>query len=180
MKLGDLHENEDNPRKVTDDDIDALAKKLERNEGGLKAMRIAYVKKGEKNIVISGNTRLKALLKIHGADWEIPDEYVADLTSLSEAERHEFIVNANKNDGDWDLDKLLQQYSTDELKEYGVDEALKHCPLTDFDDVPDSTFDRKLEMLDEKEKEDDSKEKNEQYVVCPYCGKETSIRGKRK
>ena len=108
MKLGDLHENEDNPRKVTDDDIDALAKKLERNEGGLKAMRIAYVKKGKKNIVISGNTRLKALLKIHGADWEIPDEYVTDLTSLSEAERHEFIVNANKNDGDWDLDKLLQ------------------------------------------------------------------------
>lgn len=99
MRLNELSENPDNPRKVSDEDLERLVEKLKRNEGGLKAMRIAYVVKDGTNIVISGNTRLKALRKIHGEEWEIPSDYIQDLTSLSEAERHEFIVNANKSDG---------------------------------------------------------------------------------
>jgi len=61
MKLSELQENPNNPRKVSDKDLEKLVEKLKRNEGGLKALRIAYIVKDNANIVISGNTRLKAL-----------------------------------------------------------------------------------------------------------------------
>ena len=44
---------------------------------------------------------------------------------MSPAERHEFIVTANVSDGSWDLDKLLAQYGTTELTDYGLDDLLK-------------------------------------------------------
>ena len=173
MKLNELCENKDNPRKLSDDNLDRLVEKLKRNEGGLKAMRIAYYKDDAgRNVVISGNTRLKALRKIYSDDWEVPDDYLQDLSCLSEAERHEFIVNANHSDGKWDLDKLLEQYTIDDFKDWGVSEVLKMLPTTSFDDIPEEGFD--VEMP-EHELKKDKKEKHERTTKCPYCGKETRI-----
>jgi hypothetical protein len=172
MKLNELCENEDNPRKLSEDDLNKLVEKLRRNEGGLKAMRIAYYKDGGRNVVISGNTRLKALRKMYGDDWEVPDDYLQDLSCLSEAERHEFIVNANHSDGKWDLDRLLEQYTTDDFKEWGMEDVLKLCPTTSFDDIPEEGFD--VEMP-EHELKKDKKEKQPKTTTCPYCGKETKI-----
>ena len=88
-------------------------------------MRIAYVTdmvKGKK-IVLSGNTRLQALRKLY-PDGECPDEWFEDITSMSESERHEFIVSANVNDGNWDIDKLLQEYDRGELEDYFKEDDL--------------------------------------------------------
>lgn len=104
----------------------------------------------------------------------MPGDYVQDLTNLSEAERHEFIVNANKSDGSWDLDKLLEQYSTEELEDYGVEEALRYCPSSGIDDVPDEAFDADMKRID-KLKEDAANGKKEKTVICPHCGKETRV-----
>lgn len=78
MKLKELCLNPDNPRKISDEDLDCLVEKLKRNEGGLKAMRIAYVvgQDDGRKTVISGNTRVMALKKIYGDEWEVPAEYV--------------------------------------------------------------------------------------------------------
>lgn len=43
MRLNELIENKDNPRKVSEEELNRLVEKLKRNEGGLKAVRIAYV-----------------------------------------------------------------------------------------------------------------------------------------
>lgn len=84
---------------------------------GLTAMRIAYVTDDPEGgkMVISGNKRLRVLKRAYGDDAELPDDYFQDVTAMSEAERHEFIVTANVSDGEWDLDKLLEQYGKDEL-----------------------------------------------------------------
>lgn len=109
MRLDEFIENPDNPSKATDEQLQRLAGKLKRVPLGLTAMRIAYVvdeKTGQK-VVISGNKRLRVLKKAYGEDGEVPDEWFQDVSGMSEAERHEFIVTANVNDGEWDLDKLL-------------------------------------------------------------------------
>ena len=112
MKLNELVENPDNPSVATDEEINRLKGKLDRVPKGLTAMRIAYVtdKIEGKKMVISGNKRLRVLKEKYGEEAELPDEYFQDVTSMSEAERHEFIVTANISDGHWDPEKLLAQY----------------------------------------------------------------------
>ena len=131
MKLNELCENPDNPSKCTDEQLQRLADKLKRVPLGLTAMRIAYVtdKIPDKKMVISGNKRLRVLKKAYGEDAELPDEWFQDVTAMSEAERHEFIVTANVSDGEWDIDKLLKQYDTSLLNAFmgseEVDKLLK-------------------------------------------------------
>ena len=119
--LADFAENPDNPSVATDEDIKRLAGKMKRVPLGLTAMRIAYVTDapnvGGKRMVISGNKRLRVLKQAYGEDGEVPAEWFADVTAMSEAERHEFIVTANVSDGEWDVDRLLAQYDKSELGE---------------------------------------------------------------
>lgn len=119
MKLSELRENPNNPSVCTDEELERLAGKLKRVPLGLTAMRIAYVTDdaGGGKMVISGNKRLRVLKQAYGEDGELPDEYFQDVTAMSEAERHEFIVSANVSDGEWDLDRLLEQYGKNELKD---------------------------------------------------------------
>ena len=154
VKLADFAENPDNPSTATEEEIARLAGKLKRVPLGLTAMRIAYVTDrtdGDltgRKVVISGNKRLRCLKAAFGEDGECPAEWFADVTAMSEAERHEFIVSANVSDGSWDLDKLLAQYDRAELGELmgaeaidklleGVDSADATEGLTDEDAVPE-------------------------------------------
>ena len=119
MNLNELIENPENPSTCTDEQFDRLVGKLKRVPLGLTAMRIAYVidpESGQK-VVISGNKRLRALKQIYGEDGQAPDEWFQDVTSMSEAERHEFIVTANVTDGSWDIERLFAQYDTSELED---------------------------------------------------------------
>ena len=113
MKLNELRENPNNPSKCSEQELERLAGKLKRVPLGLTAMRIAYITDDPDGgkMVISGNKRLRVLKRAYGDDAELPDEYFQDVTAMSEAERHEFIVSANVSDGEWDLDMLLQQYA---------------------------------------------------------------------
>lgn len=147
MRLNELYENPDNPSKATEEQLERLAGKLKRVPLGLTAMRIAYVTDREagKKMVISGNKRLRVLKKAYGEDAELPDEWFQDVTAMSEAERHEFIVTANVSDGDWDIDKLLQQYDTSLLKDLLgseevdklVQEAVSKTAVRDSNAVPE-------------------------------------------
>lgn len=140
MKLNELRENPNNPSKASDAEIERLAGKLKRVPLGLTAMRIAYVTDDADGgkMVISGNKRLRVLKKLYGDDAELPDEYFQDVTAMSEAERHEFIVDANVSDGQWDLDKLLEQYGKEELDDLmgseKVDDLLGVISEPDGDD----------------------------------------------
>ena len=161
MKLGELIENPENPSKATEEQLERLAGKLKRVPQGLTAMRIAYVtdKEPGKKMVISGNKRLRVLKKAYGEDGEVPDEWFQDVTSMSEAERHEFIVTANVSDGDWDLDKLLEQYDTSEFKDLGIEELLTRVPDGDLGDLPDNFYSDAPRTEPEKK-----------TITCPKCG----------
>ena len=117
VKLSLFREDPDNVSVATDEEIQRLAGKLKRVPLGLTAMRIAYVTDapGGGRMVISGNKRLRCLKAAYGEDGEVPAEWFQDITAMSEAERHEFRINANISDGSFDAEKLLAQYTRDDL-----------------------------------------------------------------
>ena len=141
MKLNELIENKDNPSFADEEELSKLEGKLKRVPTGLKANRIAYVTDivAGKKVVLSGNKRLRLLKKQYGEDAELPDDYFQDITEMSEAERHEFIVTANISDGRWDVDKLLAQYDISELSHLMEAEELEQLVGStsnlDLDDI---------------------------------------------
>ena len=138
VRLGAFREDPDNVSEATDEEIARLAGKLKRVPLGLTAMRIAYVTDapGGGCMVISGNKRLRVLKQAYGENGEVPSEWFADVTAMSEAERHEFRLNANISDGHWNLDRLLEQYGKDELSDAGLDDLLRNVsgPVMDSDE----------------------------------------------
>ena len=146
VRLGAFREDPDNVSEATEEEIQRLAGKLKRVPLGLTAMRIAYVTDapGGGCMVISGNKRLRVLKQAFGDDGEVPAEWFADVTEMSEAERHEFRLNANVSDGHFNLDKLLEQYGTEELTAAGLADLLdgiktdvEESGKTDADAVPE-------------------------------------------
>ena len=148
VRLSHFREDPDNVSEATDEEIARLAGKLKRVPLGLTAMRIAYVTDAPSGgcMVISGNKRLRVLKQAYGEDGEVPAEWFQDVTAMSEAERHEFRLNANISDGHWNLDRLLAQYGRDELSVAGLDGLLAELQeadeakagQTDEDAVPDA------------------------------------------
>lgn len=126
INLSIFAENPDNPSVASDDAIARLMKKLRKVPDGLKASRIAYVtdyvtRKGidmaQWLVVLSGNKRLRALREIYGESADVPAEWFQDVTGLTPAQRREFIVNMNVNDGEWIASRLMSLYTKDELRE---------------------------------------------------------------
>ena len=120
MRLGDFVENPDNPSEISDEDFESVVRLMSRNAVGLAADRIAYVTDhaAGKYVVLSGNKRLRALKRLHGDDFNAPDGWFQDITSMSEEQRNEFVVDANVNDGKFATDKLLAMYDRAELAEW--------------------------------------------------------------
>lgn len=162
VRLGMFREDPDNVSEATEEEIARLAGKLKRVPLGLTAMRIAYVTDapGGGCMVISGNKRLRCLKAAFGEDGEVPAEWFQDVTAMSEAERHEFRLNANVNDGHFNLDRLLDQYGRDELDEAGLSELLADLDKNDEDGA------QALDLDDG----EPSHEEARNVVHCPKCG----------
>ena len=129
-KLSLYREDPDNVSTATDAEIARLAGKVRRNPRGLAAMRIAYITDapGGGRMVNTGNKRLRVLkqiaadggLAVDGA-WlvspsgEVPAEWFCDITFMTPEQRKEFRLNTNISDGSFDAEKLLAQYTRDDL-----------------------------------------------------------------
>lgn len=138
-KLSLYREDPDNVSTATDDEIARLAGKLRRNPRGLAAMRIAYVTDDPPGArtVNTGNKRLRVLKQI-AADgglcmdgaWlvspagDVPAEWFCDITFMTPEQRKEFRLNTNISDGSFDAEKLLAQYTRDDLAALMSAEAL--------------------------------------------------------
>ena len=170
MKLSELIENPDNPSVAGEVEMKRLEGKLERVPSGLTAMRIAYVTDQipGKKVVLSGNKRLRCLKSKFGEDGEAPDEWFQDITGMSQAERHEFIVDANISDGRWDVDKLLAQYDVSFLKDVGLEDLFPQKYESHFGDLSSIFTDTEPEQ---KKNDEVTKKK----VICPHCGKEIEV-----
>jgi DNA modification methylase len=116
MKLSKLKPNPNNPRIIKDDKFKKLVKSI-NDFPKMLALRPIVV--DENFIVQGGNMRLKALQEIGFKD--IPDEWVKQVSDLSEDEKKQFIIKDNVGFGEWDFDDLANNWDAEQLTEWGLD-----------------------------------------------------------
>ena len=151
IPLDKRKENPDNPRTISKEKFEKLKSNIQKFPKMLELRPIVYNKK---NIVLGGNTRLKAIRELAAeSKIKLKDSYFKKAESLTEDEQNQFIILDNQEFGDWDFDSLANLFNTDELLEWG------------FDSKEIGIFDPAT--LDEQGKLDEKK-KNK----CPNCGTE--------
>ena len=125
LNLAAFAENPDNPQTVTDEAYALLVQSIRDTPQTLEAAKIAYctdyvaldgTDMTGRYIVIAGNKRLRALKEVYGENADVPAAWFFDLTPLGAEARRRWLVKSNIQSGEWDLDKLLAQYSKDELE----------------------------------------------------------------
>lgn len=139
LPLSEITENEANPRKITEDKFKRLLKSVLTFPAMLD-IRPIVVDAG--NFILGGNMRYKVLLhisqmqmseikKIIGKEkqkaehWQrfldnptVPVRKASDLTA---EERQRFIIEDNVAFGEWDWDKLANEWDGESLEEWGLD-----------------------------------------------------------
>lgn len=119
IRIDFIQENPNNPRTINNDKMRKLVKSI-REFPEMLEIRPVVIDKN--NIVIGGNQRYKAALA--AGLTEIP---VIKAEQLTEEQRKQFIIKDNSSMGEWDWDMVLDTWSEDELKDWGID-------LPDFTD----------------------------------------------
>ena len=114
VELSALRENPDNPQTVTEEEFGKLRDSMRRIHGFLRTRPLLVEEDGT---IKCGNKRFRALVR-NGVKV-VPADYVRRLSDYTPEEVREFILQDNLQRGDWDVDKLLAQYSADELKALG-------------------------------------------------------------
>lgn len=129
-KLSELKELENNPRYISESNIELLKKDMEE-QGVFKAFIC-----NTDLVVLGGNQRLKILLEENGPDFEVevsvPDRY------LTKDEAQKVIINDNKHRGEDDIDTISEDYIRT-VQELGYDDlykkAKKENDNLDFEDT---------------------------------------------
>jgi hypothetical protein len=117
IKLDSLIEREDNPRKISDYEMDQLIDSLTKNP---KMMEYDGILVDEHDHIIWGHQRVKALL-LMGKEV-VPTSWVKKAIGLTEEEKKTFMLRSNVHNGMWDEDILkdVALFSSEELKEAGI------------------------------------------------------------
>ena len=171
MKLSDLKPNEgqiegvpSNPRTITEDDFDKLKKSLV-NFRKMLSLRPMVV--DEDWNILGGNMRYLALCRlrdegVEGFTEDIPDEWVKQDTTLSAAEKREFVIKDNQQRGRNDWDALANEWDDEELRKWDVDmdwfdedvENLEPGDMPDLSDKIQNEFKIEISCEDEQQQQD--------------------------
>lgn len=114
-KLEDLHLLEENPRTITDEELEKLKQSLKENPDYFEARPIILSDRTGELVVLAGNQRVKAA-RLLGLD-EVPSVL---LTGLTEEREKEIIIRDNVSNGDWDWEKLINDWDQESLKKWGI------------------------------------------------------------
>jgi len=123
LPLKDLHENKGqidgvpaNPRILRDDKYKALLRSLQEDDlTGVQPLKV-YNHNGQ-FVVLGGNMRLKALRELKRdasvSCLVVPQDTPTDIL-------RKIVIIDNSTFGEWDFDMLANEWSADELNEWGV------------------------------------------------------------
>lgn len=115
-KLSDLEPLENNPRTITDDDLEKLVSSIRDNQDYFEARPLILSDRTGKLIIIAGNQRYKAA-KLLGMK-EAPTFLISGLT---EEREKEIIIRDNVSNGEWKWETLKTDWDLDELGDWGLE-----------------------------------------------------------
>lgn len=137
VKVSAIKSNPKNPRIIKDDKFFKLVKSVKEFPQMLELRPIVV---NEDMIVLGGNMRLKAC--IEAGYKEVTIVKAKDLTP---AQQNEFIIKDNVGFGEWDWDMLANEWSSEDLTEWGLDvwqqSAEVDYSILDEEDVSDQLKD---------------------------------------
>ena len=145
VKLSKVKLNPDNPRRISERDMDRLVKSLQEFPDMMKLREIVV---DETMTVIGGNMRVLALRKMG-----IQEAIAKIVKGLTADQKREFIIKDNAAFGEWDMDALANGWGDLPLADWGVD-----LPEDWLKEIPEEN-----KAIDEEAMADT---KNE----CPKCG----------
>lgn len=116
MKLSSIKINPNNPRLIKDDKFRKLCERIKSNPQTLKFRPIVVDADG---VIQGGNMRYKALLEL--GYKEVPAEWIVKADDMTPEQLREFVIVDNLGYGEWDYDLLANEYSKEELIEWGMD-----------------------------------------------------------
>ena len=113
-KVSELKEHPRNPRKITPDQLTKLKESFE------KFNYVEMVVIDQNNQIIAGHMRVKTLKALKRGKEEI--EVRVPSRPLSSEEADEYLIRSNKNTGEWDWDKLSDEWDAEKLFDWGFTE----------------------------------------------------------
>jgi len=108
--------NPDNPRQISEKDMERLKKSIESFTRMLEIRPIVY---DENNIILGGNMRFSALQAL--GYKEVPETWFKSVIGLTEEEKRQFIIVDNGSFGKWDFDALANGWDDLPLIDFGID-----------------------------------------------------------
>jgi len=148
VKLSTLKLNSANPRVIKDEKFKKLVQSVKEFP---KMMALRPIVIDNDGTILGGNMRYRALLSL--GYKEVPDEWVRRASELTDEEKQRFIIEDNVPFGEWDWEKLANEWDAELLDEWGMD-----IQLSDKD------------KLDIGEAEIEEKEDPDNMIKCPKCG----------
>ena len=115
IPIGELKFADYNPRQITDKQVEQLKESIEKF--GVVEPIVVNENPDRKNIIVGGHQRVR-ILQLLGFK-EVPVLYV----NLDEARERELNVRLNKNTGEWDWNKLANEFDIEDLKTYGFSDG---------------------------------------------------------
>jgi len=113
VKLKDIKPNPNNPRVIKDEKFAKLKKSIQDFPQMLELRPIVV---DENNVILGGNMRFRAL-----QDLGIKEVEVLKASELTDEQKKEFIIKDNVGFGEWDWDKISDEWDVEQLEEWGLD-----------------------------------------------------------
>lgn len=127
LDLNDLTLSQKNPRTISKKDFNVLKRSIKDFPSMLEVREIVV---DEKNRVLGGHQRIKALQAQGKTKVK-----VKRVTGWTEEQKDEFMIKDNIANGDWDNDKLANEWDKNKLEEWGL--PLKIATDTDYKELLD-------------------------------------------
>lgn len=204
IALSRVSENEANPRTITEANFQKLVKSILVFP---KMLQLRPIVVDETYKALGGNMRTRALCHIvsmtpeaimdvldtdqrltdaeklaianYWSQWkEQPTATIVKASDLTEGQKKEFIIKDNAGFGDWDTDALANQWNTDLLKDWGIQDwqlqgwmspdSLKNGEQADEDqkEAKDDEFDEDAEKIPQRCKECELWQLGKHRLMC--------------
>lgn len=204
IALSRVSENEANPRTITEANFQKLVKSILVFP---KMLQLRPIVVDETYKALGGNMRTRALCHIvsmtpeaimdvldtdqrltdaeklaianYWSQWkEQPTATIVKASDLTEGQKKEFIIKDNAGFGDWDTDALANQWNTDLLKDWGIQDwqlqgwispdSLKNGEQADDDqkEAKDDEFDEDTEKIPQRCKECELWQLGKHRLMC--------------